>query len=89
MENLRYMLHQYSPQASLYFGHRYARKGFHSGYMAGGSYILSKEALKNFIGELNSNDSKCQKDENGVEDWEMGMCPRFLSIKSLSSHLAS
>lgn len=83
------MLYQYSPKASLYFGHRYARRGFHSGYMAGGGYILSKKALKNFIGELNSNDSKCLKSEKGVEDWEIGMCLRFQLIKSLSSRLDS
>lgn len=35
MENVRHMLYQYRAHTSLYFGHRYAVKSFHSGYMAG------------------------------------------------------
>lgn len=35
MENLRYVLHQYRPETSLYLGHRYASKNAVDGYMAG------------------------------------------------------
>jgi glycoprotein-N-acetylgalactosamine 3-beta-galactosyltransferase len=35
MENLRYMLFQYNPEDSLYFGHRFTLKGTPHGYMAG------------------------------------------------------
>jgi glycoprotein-N-acetylgalactosamine 3-beta-galactosyltransferase len=37
MENLRYMLFQYNPEDSLYFGHRFTKKWNTHGYMAGES----------------------------------------------------
>lgn len=43
------MLYQYQPKTSLYFGHRYAVSQILLGFMAGGSYILSKKGLEKFI----------------------------------------
>lgn len=71
MENLRYMLHQYNPTTSLYFGHRYDRGELPEGYMAGGGYVLSKKALSNFIEELTVN-PECHRGDSPDEDLEMG-----------------
>lgn len=38
LENLRFMLHQYQPETSLYFGHRYSVEDNEDGYMAGEIY---------------------------------------------------
>ncbi|CRK88014.1 CLUMA_CG001800, isoform A [Clunio marinus] len=73
LENLRYMLSQYNPQTSLYFGHRYAKKGLKEGYMAGGGYILSKKALIKFANVLVKDKTRCYIN-NGAEDYEMGRC---------------
>jgi glycoprotein-N-acetylgalactosamine 3-beta-galactosyltransferase len=72
MENLRYLLYQYNPNDSLYLGHRYSIDANKRGYMAGMSYILSKEALKRFHYQLMG--KKCRNDEGGAEDLEMGKC---------------
>ncbi|CAO1358115.1 unnamed protein product [Diamesa tonsa] len=46
MENVRYLLSQYHPETSLYFGCRFITEMNREGYMAGGGYILSKKALR-------------------------------------------
>lgn len=70
MENLRYMLKQYKPENSLYFGHRFDRGFLREGYMAGGGYVLSKKTLSNFIKELPINPEWYHPDS--AEDAEMG-----------------
>lgn len=50
VENLRYMLYPYAPNDPLFFGanfKRYARQGYTDG---GPGYVLSKEAVRKFIG---------------------------------------
>jgi glycoprotein-N-acetylgalactosamine 3-beta-galactosyltransferase len=67
------MLYQYNPDLSYYFGHRYKVSELEEGYMAGGGYILSRQAVKNFVQVAQTNPSQCFI--NGtVEDWEMGRC---------------
>lgn len=44
------------------------------GYMAGGSYILSKKALEKFVTKIMKNDTICRSDGGGSEDLEMGRC---------------
>jgi glycoprotein-N-acetylgalactosamine 3-beta-galactosyltransferase len=72
MENLRFLLHHYDPTEALYLGHRYLIDEARGGYMAGMSYILSKEALKRFHNQLMA--SRCRMDDGGAEDLEMGKC---------------
>lgn len=74
MENLRYVLHQYHPETSLYFGHRYASQTALDGYMAGGGYVLSKKALEKFVTKLMNNKKTCRDENDGAEDIELGLC---------------
>ncbi|KAK7076663.1 glycoprotein-N-acetylgalactosamine 3-beta-galactosyltransferase activity protein [Halocaridina rubra] len=70
MENLRYMLSAYDPTYPIYFGAKF--RGFMSG---GGGYVLSKQALKQFVESALHNDSLCQGDPTGVdEDVKIGKC---------------
>ena len=73
LENLRYMLSQYNPKIALYFGHRYAARQVEAGHMAGGGYILSKQALIKLVKNLESNKKECRSTD-GAEDLEMGRC---------------
>ena len=77
MENVRYMLSQYHHETSLYFGCRYMTTYSLEGYMAGGGYILSKKALSKFNEKIISNKNVCRQDEDGAEDFEMGIKQYF------------
>jgi glycoprotein-N-acetylgalactosamine 3-beta-galactosyltransferase len=72
MENMRFMLHAYSPDMPIYFGCKY-RAHVTQGYMSGGAgYVLSREALRRFA-EIGLHDDRlCSPSEEGVEDIEMG-----------------
>ena len=49
LENLRYMLYQYSSDFPIYFGFKY-RAIVHQGYMSGGAgYVLSKKAVHRLV----------------------------------------
>lgn len=67
------MLQKYQPESSLYFGHRYKMPDISKGYMAGGSYILSRKALEIFVEQIIPNDV-CRSEYCGDEDLEMGRC---------------
>ncbi|KAK8725654.1 hypothetical protein OTU49_010669 [Cherax quadricarinatus] len=75
MENLRYMLAIYDPNFPIYFGSRFklfTKQGYMSG---GGGYVLSREALKQFIEVSLPNKKLCKGDTNtGAEDAELGKC---------------
>lgn len=79
-ENIRFMLSQYKPTTSLYFGHRFAVQHVKEGYMAGGGYILSKHALEKFVTRILPNETLCRSDEGGSEDLEMGKCLEHFAI---------
>jgi glycoprotein-N-acetylgalactosamine 3-beta-galactosyltransferase len=70
---MRYLLYQYNPDVSLYFGHRYKVKELDEGYMAGGGYILSRQAVRNFVDVATNRPKDCIPDGYN-EDWEMGHC---------------
>jgi glycoprotein-N-acetylgalactosamine 3-beta-galactosyltransferase len=74
------LLHQYHPQTPLLFGHRFAVEMLDEGYMAGGAYILSKEAVIRFVTEALANDTICEKNENGAEDLEIGRCLNHIAL---------
>lgn len=78
MENLRKMLHQYRPQTALFFGHRMAGQDTPSGYMQGGSYVMSKKSLTKFATKLAPNLTICGPEDGYAEDLLMGK--KFLLI---------
>lgn len=80
LENLRYMLAPYPPEAPIYFGCRF-KPFVKQGYMSGGAgYVLSREALVRFV-ERGIPDSKmCRQSASGAEDVEMGKCMEHLGV---------
>lgn len=78
IDNLRYMLYQYSPTFPIHFGYRfspYAKQG----YMAGASVVLSKEALTRFMNDPDK-DSPCNQDIEGADDVQIGFCMEKIGV---------
>ncbi|XP_065360903.1 glycoprotein-N-acetylgalactosamine 3-beta-galactosyltransferase 1-like [Calliphora vicina] len=79
MDNLRYFLYQYPPEASIYFGAKFKRF-VKQGYMSGGAgYVLSKEALKKFGSEAFDDPDKCSESYQ-AEDVQLGMCLENIGV---------
>ncbi|XP_073841346.1 glycoprotein-N-acetylgalactosamine 3-beta-galactosyltransferase 1-like [Musca autumnalis] len=79
MENLRYFLHQYSPDIPIYFGckfNRYIRQGYMSG---GAGYVMSKRALEKFATEAYDNSRRC-KYMTIAEDQQLGICMENIGV---------
>ncbi|XP_069959630.1 glycoprotein-N-acetylgalactosamine 3-beta-galactosyltransferase 1-like [Cherax quadricarinatus] len=80
MENMRYMLSIYDPNFPIYFGSRFkmfSKQGYMSG---GGGYVLSREAVKQFVEKALPNDTLCKRDDTGAEDAEMGKCLDHIGV---------
>lgn len=74
MDNMRYMLSAYSPDDPIYFGKKF-KFSEKLGYFSGGSgYVMSRKALKKFVTESMPNKTRCRQEQDGNEDWEMGLC---------------
>jgi glycoprotein-N-acetylgalactosamine 3-beta-galactosyltransferase len=72
VENLRFMLHAYSPDMPLYFGCKF-RPFVAQGYMSGGAgYAISREALRRFAERGIHDNHTCESSDVGAEDLEMG-----------------
>ncbi|XP_065564185.1 glycoprotein-N-acetylgalactosamine 3-beta-galactosyltransferase 1-like, partial [Artemia franciscana] len=83
VENLRYMLSNYSPSKPTYFGCKYKLPGSGQVFMSGGGgYILSQEALRLFVEEGYNNKEKCSQNPRGFEDVEMGRCLENVGVKA-------
>ncbi|XP_030052451.1 glycoprotein-N-acetylgalactosamine 3-beta-galactosyltransferase 1-B [Microcaecilia unicolor] len=79
VDNLRWMLSNYTPDQPIYFGKRF--KPFaKQGYMSGGAgYVLSKEALKRFVESFSKNE--CTH-TSSVEDLAIGQCMEKVGVKA-------
>ncbi|XP_073469851.1 glycoprotein-N-acetylgalactosamine 3-beta-galactosyltransferase 1-like [Aquarana catesbeiana] len=77
MENLRWMLSNYTADQPVYFGKRF--KPFaKQGYMSGGAgYVLSKEALNRFVEGFRN--GTC-KHTTSVEDLALGQCMEKMGV---------
>ncbi|KAM9319919.1 glycoprotein-N-acetylgalactosamine 3-beta-galactosyltransferase 1-like [Gastrophryne carolinensis] len=77
VENMRYMLSNYTPDQPIYFGKRF--KPFaKQGYMSGGAgYVLSKEALHRFVDGFQT--GQCQHTTT-VEDLALGQCMEKMGV---------
>ncbi|XP_059060065.1 glycoprotein-N-acetylgalactosamine 3-beta-galactosyltransferase 1-like [Achroia grisella] len=85
VENLRYLLHNYSSRDPLYFGCRF-KPYVKQGYMAGGAgYVLSREALNLFVNKGLSSTDKCAAVDFGPEDVLMGKCMELIGVKAMDS----
>ncbi|KAH8298641.1 hypothetical protein KR018_005658 [Drosophila ironensis] len=79
MENLRYFLYPYDPEAGLYFGHKF-RTTFRQGYMSGGAgYVLSRDALRRIYLFALNNTRFCPY-SHGSEDRQIGYCLRNVGV---------
>lgn len=79
VENLRWMLSNFTSDQPIYFGKRF--KPFaKQGYMSGGAgYVLSKEALKRFVEGFRN--GTCQH-TTSVEDLALGQCMEKMGVKA-------
>ncbi|NXH10888.1 C1GTA galactosyltransferase, partial [Bucco capensis] len=79
LANLRWLLASHSPQRPVYFGKRF-RPFARQGYMSGGAgYVLSKEALRRFVGAWAS--GTCSH-SSPVEDLALGQCLEKLGVEA-------
>ncbi|XP_068140312.1 glycoprotein-N-acetylgalactosamine 3-beta-galactosyltransferase 1-like [Drosophila tropicalis] len=78
VENLRYMLYPYNPQTSIYFGCKF---NLGQVYMSGGAgYVLSREALRQFVEKGIGNPKICLPGTVENEDIEVGRCMANLNV---------
>ncbi|XP_073432886.1 glycoprotein-N-acetylgalactosamine 3-beta-galactosyltransferase 1-like isoform X2 [Dendrobates tinctorius] len=77
VENLRWMLSNYTSDQPVYFGKRF--KPFaKQGYMSGGAgYVLSKEALNRFVDGFHT---EVCKHTTSVEDLALGQCMEKMGV---------
>ncbi|KAM6958815.1 glycoprotein-N-acetylgalactosamine 3-beta-galactosyltransferase 1 [Aplochiton taeniatus] len=82
MENLRHTLSKYSPEDPVYLG-RHFSPFIAQGYMSGGAgYVLSKEALRRFVGGFES--GVCDH-HSSIEDMALGNCMENMQVKPADS----
>ncbi|KAM3935261.1 glycoprotein-N-acetylgalactosamine 3-beta-galactosyltransferase 1-like [Leptodactylus fuscus] len=77
LENLRWMLSNYTSDQPLYFGRRFktfVKQGFMSG---GAGYVLSKEAVRRFVKAFSTGD--CTH-TTSVEDVGLGQCMEKIGV---------
>ncbi|XP_060898570.1 glycoprotein-N-acetylgalactosamine 3-beta-galactosyltransferase 1-B-like [Labrus mixtus] len=77
VDNLRLVLANHTPEEPVYFGRRF-KPFVKQGYMSGGAgYVLSKEALRRFVGGFKTN--VCTH-TSSIEDVEMGRCMEKVGV---------
>lgn len=79
MQNLRWLLSNYTPSTPIYFGKRF-KPFVNQGYMSGGAgYVLSKEALQRFIDGFNN--QTCTHN-SPIEDMALGQCMEKMGVEA-------
>ncbi|XP_071400020.1 LOW QUALITY PROTEIN: glycoprotein-N-acetylgalactosamine 3-beta-galactosyltransferase 1 [Centroberyx affinis] len=82
IENLRHTLSKYDPEKPLYLGRRFT-PFIQQGYMSGGAgYVLSKEALRRFVGGFKS--GECDH-YSTIEDIALGKCMEAMKVPPTDS----
>ncbi|NP_001070842.1 glycoprotein-N-acetylgalactosamine 3-beta-galactosyltransferase 1-A [Danio rerio] len=77
VDNLRWILSNYTPEQPIYFGKRF-KPYTKQGYMSGGAgYVLSKEALRRFVEGFST---KVCTHTTPVEDLAMGQCLEKMGV---------
>ncbi|XP_075053801.1 glycoprotein-N-acetylgalactosamine 3-beta-galactosyltransferase 1-like, partial [Mixophyes fleayi] len=77
VDNLRWMLSNYTPYEPVYFGKRF-KPFVNQGYMSGGAgYVLNKESLQRFIEGFRT--GVCTH-TSSVEDLELGRCMEKMGV---------
>nr|XP_055068928.1 glycoprotein-N-acetylgalactosamine 3-beta-galactosyltransferase 1-B [Misgurnus anguillicaudatus] len=77
VDNLRWILANYSPEDPIYFGRRF-KPYLKQGYMSGGAgYVLSKEALRRFVEGFRT---KVCVHTSSVEDLALGQCMEKMGV---------
>ncbi|NWU93660.1 C1GTA galactosyltransferase, partial [Upupa epops] len=77
--NLRWLLATHSPELPIYFGKRF-KPFVKQGYMSGGAgYVLSKEALRRFVGAFAA--GTCSH-SSAVEDVALGQCLEKVGVEA-------
>lgn len=85
IENMRYLLKDYSPDDPIYFGRRF-KPYVTQGYMSGGAgYVLSRQALKRFVTVALVSRFMCSPHDEGAEDLEIGQCLQNCNVKAMDS----
>ncbi|KAG4080227.1 hypothetical protein HA402_008298 [Bradysia odoriphaga] len=80
VENLRYLLHQYSTEDPIYFGSQFQI------YMSGGAgYVLSREAVRRLVERAITNANICLGDDIGPEDVVLGYCLTNVNVSAVDT----
>ncbi|XP_037027760.1 glycoprotein-N-acetylgalactosamine 3-beta-galactosyltransferase 1-like isoform X2 [Bradysia coprophila] len=90
VENLRYLLHQYSTEDPIYFGSQFQvvlpSYHFHQIYMSGGAgYVLSREAVRRLVERAIPNGNICLGGDLGPEDVVLGYCLSHVNVSAVDT----
>jgi len=83
VENLRFLLNEFSSDDGLYLGHRFKSEYVKQGYMSGGAgYVLSNKALHQFVKGIEQ--SKCEI-SSFPEDILVGACLERMNVRAVDT----
>lgn len=92
VENLRFLLAEYSPEDPIYLGHKFNTSVHKRGYYSGGSgYVMSHETVRVFVEKVLTNREFYRKDDSDpnechietddkTEDWHISNCLDYYNV---------